>query len=482
MLFVLGFIFIFTLGGLTGVMVAMVPFDQQAHDTYFVVAHFHYVLIGGMVFPLFAAIYYWMPIFGHTPLSERIGRWAFALMFVGFNVAFFTMHLTGLRGMPRRVYTYPEELGWGTLNMISTVGAAVFAFGVLLIVIDLIWRFRMTERDEVGNLWNAGTLEWLPNDNYGIRSVPIVEDRYPLWEQPGLPRDVEAGRYFLPGAPTGGRETLATSAVEASPEFVMRLPNPGWPHVAAAVFTALMFLSLTVSLVVPAVCLGLAALGSILVWLWDTDPGPDKGMVPIADDIRVPTYVTGPNSISWWAMVLLMFVGGALYLSFVFSYLYLWSVSPQAWPVLSSLPPVSWPMASAALLSLSALLLWSAGRALPEPGQRGTSAQIMLALAAVIICASTVVDAYGYLRSGLKPSSDSYSALTFLAVGLQAQLVATLFVSALYLIARLSAGLLDRQRRLSFETVQLLWWYATGQGIFGLLLLHGFPRLVGQHP
>ena len=103
----LGFLFIFTLGGLTGVMVAMVPFDWQAHDTYFVVAHFHYVLVGGMVFPLFAAFYYWAPAFSRRALSERLGRWAFWLMFVGFNVAFFPMHITGLIGMPRRVYTYP---------------------------------------------------------------------------------------------------------------------------------------------------------------------------------------------------------------------------------------------------------------------------------------------------------------------------------------------------------------------------------------
>ena len=128
-------------------------------------------------------------------------------MFVGFNVAFFPMHLTGLRGMPRRVYTYPAELGWGTLNMISTIGAFVFAAGVLLIVIELLLRFRIAERDQAGNIWNAGTLEWLPNDNYGIRSLPIVESRDPIWDQPELAKDVEAGRYFLPGAPTHRRET-----------------------------------------------------------------------------------------------------------------------------------------------------------------------------------------------------------------------------------------------------------------------------------
>ncbi|MBX6393595.1 MAG: cbb3-type cytochrome c oxidase subunit I, partial [Burkholderiales bacterium] len=117
-LFLLGFLFIFVLGGLTGVMVALVPFDWQAHDSYFVVAHLHYVLIGGMVFPLFAAMYYWIPTVSKRTLSEKLGRWVFALMFIGFNLAFFPMHITGMAGMPRRVYTYAESLGWGPLNLL----------------------------------------------------------------------------------------------------------------------------------------------------------------------------------------------------------------------------------------------------------------------------------------------------------------------------------------------------------------------------
>ena len=137
MLFVLGFFFIFVLGGLTGVMVAVVPFNWQVHDSYFIVAHLHYVLFGGMVFPLFAAFYYWAPFASMRPLSERLGRWAFWLMFIGFNVSFFPMHFTGLAGMPRRVYTYGDIEGWGALNMLSTVGAYLIAAGVLFFVCDL---------------------------------------------------------------------------------------------------------------------------------------------------------------------------------------------------------------------------------------------------------------------------------------------------------------------------------------------------------
>src|SRR5918995_646574 len=149
-LFVLGFLFIFSLGGLTGVMVAMVPFDWQAHDTYFVVAHFHYVLVGGMVFPLFAAFYYWVPHASKNALSERLGRWVFALMFLGVNVTFFPMHIAGLGGMPRRVYTYPDMPGWNVLNLISTIGAFMFAAGVAVFLIDLIRNMRPGLSDHVG--------------------------------------------------------------------------------------------------------------------------------------------------------------------------------------------------------------------------------------------------------------------------------------------------------------------------------------------
>jgi cytochrome c oxidase subunit I+III len=182
-LFLLGFMFIFVLGGLTGVMVAVLPFDWQVHDTYFIVAHFHYVLIGGMVFPVFAAMYYWLPLVNGNLLSERLARWIFGLMFGGFNIAFFPMHLTGLLGMPRRVYTYGAEQGWGLLNMVSTVGAFLFAGGVLLFIVDAVRALRRPAR-AAGNPWRASTLEWLPSEDYATRSIPQVDSADPLWDRP----------------------------------------------------------------------------------------------------------------------------------------------------------------------------------------------------------------------------------------------------------------------------------------------------------
>lgn len=474
--FVLGFLFIFVIGGLTGVMVALAPFDQQVHDSYFIVAHLHYVLVGGMVFPLFATFYHWAPMVSRNKLSERIGRGVFWLMFIGFNIAFFPMHIAGLMGMPRRVWTYPRGLGWDGLNLVSTIGAFVFATGVLLFVIDLALRFRPSAETS-GNPWDAGTLEWLPTGVYSTRSIPHVTSREPLWDQPGLAGDVEAGAYYLPNAPTGRRETIVTSPIFAAPEYVILMPGPGWAHFFAAVFTAAFFLLLTVKAVAPALACGFAAIAACFIWVWELDPGPGAGRITIARGLEAPTYVMGSSSHSWWAMVVLMLVAASLFLAYAFSYLYFWTVSPQLWPRAAALPSLLWPATGAGLAIVSAAAFAFARLVLPRMGGRA-GAMLLIATGSVSLAGSVVADVAALWFSGQRATRNAYDAMVYMATILNGQLALAVLVMSLFVIARLIARKLDASRRVSLDNTALLAWYTAGQILFSLLLTHGFPRVL----
>jgi cytochrome c oxidase subunit I+III len=477
-LFVLGMLAIFTIGGLTGVMVAVVPFDWQAHDSYFIVAHLHYVLIGGMVFPLFAAAYYWAPMVSQRALSGSLGKWAFWLMFTGFNVTFLPMHLTGLLGMPRRVWTYEPGLGWELLNLISTVGAFVLALGVLIFIIDL-WRHFHGGGAVATNPWEAGTLEWLPSEVYAMRSIPLVTSREPLWDQPGLAGEVEAGAHYLPNAPTGGRETLVTSPIEATPQYVLQMPGPSWAHFFAALFTAATFLLLTVKAVVPAVICSILAVASCLRWAWQLDKGPAGGPVHIGGSCWLPVYMTGSSGHGWWAMVVLMLVAGSLFLSYLFSYLYLWTVAPQVWPAsIGLLPPLQWPLLSGLCFGASAVAFTIAQTSLAEPGARNRSTPLWILGGAALALCAVGVDGQSLWLSGVRPGESSYGAMVYTAVILNGQLAVVVFIMSGFVAARHLCGHLDRERCAVLENTRLMAWYTAGQGLLGLLLVHGFPRWV----
>jgi cytochrome c oxidase subunit 1 len=184
MLFACAFLFQFLCAGLTGVMLAVVPFNWQVTDTYFVVAHFHYVLVGSLVFTIFGAIYYWFPKVTGRLLSERLGRWHFWLFVVGFNVTFLPMHWLGMIGMPRRIYTYPADRGWDFWNFVASFGVLFQAAAVLVFLVNVSIALRRGERAG-DDPWDAWTLEWAtasPPPPYNFEIVPVVGSRRPLWD------------------------------------------------------------------------------------------------------------------------------------------------------------------------------------------------------------------------------------------------------------------------------------------------------------
>ena len=276
MLFSLGFIVVFVIGGVSGVVTAAVPYDWQVSDSYFIVAHIHYVLVGINVFAVMAALYFWLPKITGRLLSERLGRWNFWMMFVGVNIAFFPMHVAGILGMARRVYTYPAGVGLETVNLATTVGAAIFAVGILVFVINFLWSIR---RGALAgpNPWDAATLEWTtssPPPPYNFAVIPTVGSRDPLWEGRviGEAPSALALRSTLFSGPVldHGRQTMTTSAIDAAQPVPQSMPaDSPWPLILALAIAATCY-----GLLFGAWWLvGVGIAGTIVAlagWLWPT--------------------------------------------------------------------------------------------------------------------------------------------------------------------------------------------------------------------
>jgi cytochrome c oxidase subunit 1/cytochrome c oxidase subunit I+III len=283
-LFFAGFVAMFVIGGVSGFMTAAVPSDRQMTDTYFVVAHIHYVLIGINVMPVMGALYVWFPKMTGHMLDERLGRWNFWLVFTGLNLAFLPMHWTGLAGMPRRIYTYPDGLGWNTVNMLTTIGAFILGVGVLLLLIN-IWISRRNGALAGPNPWDGPSLEWTtpsPPPPYNFAVIPAAASRHPLWEErlhEGLGHSAIGRGLVL----DHGKEVLATTPLDAVPDTILKMPEDSIAPLVTAIVLTGFFAGLLVQIWWLAIVCAVLTLASLIVWLW---PEPELAQMAVvaADD------------------------------------------------------------------------------------------------------------------------------------------------------------------------------------------------------
>jgi cytochrome c oxidase subunit I+III len=476
MLFVFGSLIIFVLGGLTGVMVALAPFDFQAHDTFFVVGHMHYVLIGGSIFPMVAGCYYFFPLINGKMLSEKLGRIAFWLMFIGFNTAFLPMHLTGLRGMARRIFTYPADMGFDTLNLISSAGAFILAAGIAVFMWDML-RPKSRQPHSKRNPWGAGTLEWLadmPGKKWGVRSVPEIDHRYPLWDQPNFVRDVDEGRFYLPDAEEGKRETLVTSVIDANPIQCLRIPGPTFITFFAAMFTGGIFIFSTFHWWWMAAISAVLALGAILIWFWTgTSIIPEKEKKNIGLGVTLPLYISGPDSVSWWAMFITMLGIMTAFVCLVFGYFFFWTIHEDFPPDPLPGPGVFWPVTSAGLL-LGAWCLTILAR---QWNKRDLAISFYtgLTFAAALAVTGGVALIAGPWFTGLDPATHVYPAIVWVLVIWTAFQVAIGLIMQLYCIARRFAGRMTARYDIDIHNVALYWHFTAITVVITVAVIAGFP-------
>jgi cytochrome c oxidase subunit I len=280
MLFALGFIVLFVIGGVSGVVTAAVPYDWQVTDTYFIVAHIHYVLVGINVFPVLAAFYYWLPKITGRMMDERLGQWNFWTMFIGMNLAFFPMHIAGILGMPRRIYTYPADAGWTTVNVITSWGALLFALGVLLFLLNLVRSLR-TGAPAGPNPWGAATLEWStasPPPPYNFAVIPSVASRDPLWETGPTNGNGTRSRVFEGPVLNAGRDTPSTTPLSADEIVIQRMPEDTILPLCLALAMAAVAYGLVFGQWWLTILGALGVLATALAWLWPQSPLQPAGI------------------------------------------------------------------------------------------------------------------------------------------------------------------------------------------------------------
>jgi cytochrome c oxidase subunit I+III len=480
-LFVVGFLVIFVIGGITGVMVAAVPFDLQAHDSYFVVGHFHYVLIGGVAFPIFAGIYYWFPKFTGKMLDERLGRWNFWLLFIGVNTAFFPMHIVGLMGMPRRVYTYDAGLGWEPYNLISTVGVFIIVPGIAVFIANVIRSYRRGQ-PAGANPWGSDTLEWAvpsPPAEHGWSVLPIVRSRHPLWDQDELHRGDERLERFVYGLsqwPLRWRAAVIVGTADARPQEVFRVADPSiWP-LAAACGVVLIFLSELAKLRWGIGVGAVVVIAAVIAWNWPQEaPMSVEEEDAFEREHHVAVNAGGSVVVASWGMGLAILFISIAFASLLLSYFYLRLENPLWPPAGITEPNLTRASIGAALMVVSGGAVYAALQRVRAADQRG----FVLGLVAALVLAGSggIIQSLDIAQMGFAATTHAYGSIFYTMAGF----VSVVAVGAMIMLAMTVfwaiRGQYNARRHAAVANIAKFWTAMVIVWIVGLGTLYLGPHL-----
>jgi cytochrome c oxidase subunit I+III len=465
MLWLMGFFATFVIGGLTGVMLAIVPFDWQAHDTYFVVAHLHYVLIGGYVFPMIAAVYYFLPLLTGKSLFFRVGEIAFWITVPAFHVTFLALHWAGLLGMRRRIWTYDAGQGWEAINLVASIGAFVMAIGFALVILDIGINTAVTVRGK-RNPWGASTLEWataLPSPPYGFGSIPIVQGRYPLEIDPQLDIKIARGEGYLADTSRNRRETLIVETATGVPAQIAVLPGNSRLPFLLAVATSTSFLA---PLFGAYIVSGLAIAGIVvlaLIWAWGLGTRTAEGLIDAGHGLLLPTSREVGDPPGWWGSLMLLLADGVHFGSLLFGYAFLWTIAPN-WP------PSSWvqPSSGGVALAIAGIVGLAAGPRLVVRAVTHVRSSIFGLTVAMLGAAMLMGAAVLIFLARPNPSSHAYDATLWLLAGHVVLHTAIVLIMLAFQCARIVLGY-SSPRRIGESRIVQLW--ADFTALTGLMAL-----------
>ena len=485
LLFVIGFVIIFVLGGITGIMVASVPFDMQVHDSYFVVAHFHYVLIGGAVFPLFAGIFYWFPKVTGRMLDEKLGTWQFWLMFIGFNVAFLPMHVLGFWGMPRRGYTYLSGLGWDGFNFMATVGAFTLAIGVLLFLVNVVKSLRSGEVAG-DNPWDAGTLEWAttsPPEPYNFAVIPRIYDRDPIWYSRSPDPHVQADLSDLEkdrfGLLSRRRESPGTSLLDAEPLQRVVLPAPTIVPFLLSVVVAFTFLGVMINLI-------LVPIGALLtfiimvIWHWPNRQQRDMDYAAAGPPGALPTSTVatsvGVKPLFHYGMLGLILIETVVFASLIVSYFYLRAGAPE-WPPDNLSPPeLLLPTINALILFGSSIPIYIADQGIRKGNQNRL--KIGLAIGFFMGAIFLILKYIEYSGLGYDWNTGAYGSIVWTITGFHSAHVVALLLKTLVVGVLAFQGYFNGRRNAGVQANGFYWHFVVLVWVPLYFTLYISPRLI----